>query len=496
MFKVVPDQLRVSEGWVRCGNCAQVFDASQHLQDLAHAADQAFTAADASAPVETPAPPPDDSARMGSPVPRATQEDWRPRSVPITPMASSRTRPSSFAGLESSGGEATGPQSAPPPAAPVRTSPAPSLPVFVDRPRTRPSSLAAAAAATATAPAVSPPDPKTATPAEAPGDRAGTRSPSAEEPWPRTPATQQAPFATDPSVPLVKPIDIEPAPLARSAESGPWGQEPHFDLKIPPPPEALGESGAWQEPQEPQGALADVPSEEQVPSVVSNDLSTIAEGAPAPAEPRPVVAASRPPGDFAAGQYADQAETRAGDTQFEVRESTLQSMEFVRRARRQAFWAQPSVRALGWFVCLILVVVLAVQFLITERDRMAATYPDMKPGLQSLCASMGCEVQPYRKIDSIAIESSAFDRTRNEEFQFSVVVRNRSNMSLAMPHLELALTDARDRVLARRIFSASDLGAGPVLGPRADWSAALPVALTSGASPSLVAGYRLVAFYP
>jgi len=31
-FKVVPDQLRLSEGWVRCGQCDLVFDAALHLQ--------------------------------------------------------------------------------------------------------------------------------------------------------------------------------------------------------------------------------------------------------------------------------------------------------------------------------------------------------------------------------------------------------------------------------------------------------------------------------
>ncbi len=31
MFRVVPDQLRMSEGWVRCGNCDEVFDANAHL---------------------------------------------------------------------------------------------------------------------------------------------------------------------------------------------------------------------------------------------------------------------------------------------------------------------------------------------------------------------------------------------------------------------------------------------------------------------------------
>lgn len=32
MFRVVPDQLRVSGGWVRCGHCQEVFDASANLQ--------------------------------------------------------------------------------------------------------------------------------------------------------------------------------------------------------------------------------------------------------------------------------------------------------------------------------------------------------------------------------------------------------------------------------------------------------------------------------
>jgi predicted Zn finger-like uncharacterized protein len=33
-FRVVPDQLRISEGWVKCGRCSDIFDASQHLQEV------------------------------------------------------------------------------------------------------------------------------------------------------------------------------------------------------------------------------------------------------------------------------------------------------------------------------------------------------------------------------------------------------------------------------------------------------------------------------
>ena len=31
LFKVVPDQIRIAAGWVRCGQCGEVFDASAQL---------------------------------------------------------------------------------------------------------------------------------------------------------------------------------------------------------------------------------------------------------------------------------------------------------------------------------------------------------------------------------------------------------------------------------------------------------------------------------
>lgn len=31
LYRVVPDQLRISEGWVKCGQCGDIFDASKHL---------------------------------------------------------------------------------------------------------------------------------------------------------------------------------------------------------------------------------------------------------------------------------------------------------------------------------------------------------------------------------------------------------------------------------------------------------------------------------
>jgi predicted Zn finger-like uncharacterized protein len=51
MFKVVPDQLRVSDGWVRCGQCSEVFDANLNLQ--AHTEDGAVPISQTPPPVES-----------------------------------------------------------------------------------------------------------------------------------------------------------------------------------------------------------------------------------------------------------------------------------------------------------------------------------------------------------------------------------------------------------------------------------------------------------
>jgi predicted Zn finger-like uncharacterized protein len=52
VFRVVPDQLRVSDGWVRCGRCSEVFNAAEALLDLETGAPRRI---DEEAP---PAPPP------------------------------------------------------------------------------------------------------------------------------------------------------------------------------------------------------------------------------------------------------------------------------------------------------------------------------------------------------------------------------------------------------------------------------------------------------
>jgi predicted Zn finger-like uncharacterized protein len=61
IFRIVEDQLRVSDGWVRCGRCAEVFDARELLFDIERDAPPSwpmpFTATAPPEPMPVPPPP-------------------------------------------------------------------------------------------------------------------------------------------------------------------------------------------------------------------------------------------------------------------------------------------------------------------------------------------------------------------------------------------------------------------------------------------------------
>jgi predicted Zn finger-like uncharacterized protein len=54
-FRVIPDQLKLAQGWVRCGRCTRVFEADQHLFEVPAPSPQPAV------PAASPAPGPDDT---------------------------------------------------------------------------------------------------------------------------------------------------------------------------------------------------------------------------------------------------------------------------------------------------------------------------------------------------------------------------------------------------------------------------------------------------
>ncbi|MCB1999192.1 MAG: zinc-ribbon domain-containing protein, partial [Rhodoferax sp.] len=82
MFRVVPDQLRVSEGWVRCGQCAEVFDATQNM--VPSGDDAAATPPTAPRPTSNTPPPAAPAAAPAPPRPASSAPPPPPPAAPAT----------------------------------------------------------------------------------------------------------------------------------------------------------------------------------------------------------------------------------------------------------------------------------------------------------------------------------------------------------------------------------------------------------------------------
>ena len=378
-FKVVPDQLRISEGWVRCGQCKEIFDAAAHLQVLP-------------LPVAVPAP-----ALAVAPVqvPAFLRE----------PL----------------------PVSAPAP------TPAP-VPAPLPAPPAAPEAEAAAVFSLEDAPTPE-------VPADSPEAPNVLQAPEVEVEAPLVPESEPAPL------PAPEP-EPEPAPLPEPA--------PEPEPEPAPAPEPVPES----EPEPVPEPERELELEPQVPSRLQGVLAAAPPQAPAQAAP-----------------------------------ARAEEPSFVRAARRQAFWRSAPVRVSLWVLCVLLTGLLAVQIAWHERDRLAAQTPALRPLLIQLSAALDCELHPYRHIAAVQIDSSGLSKVgHGDSYQLQVTLKNTSAVDVAMPALELSLTDAQEAVLVRRVLLPDEWGGPAVLPAASEWSVRTPVALQGAASQ--LSGYRVLAFYP
>ena len=174
----------------------------------------------------------------------------------------------------------------------------------------------------------------------------------------------------------------------------------------------------------------------------------------------------------------------------------LDHVSFVRQARRAALWQRPQARRGLAALCVLLVLLLGLQWVRYDRDRIAAFAPRTRGWLQTLCVPLRCTVAPLRQIESIVVDGSSFRKIRDNVYQLNLTIRNAAPIALAMPSVDLALTDTQDQPVLRRVLSPADLGAALVLPAGTEWSGSIPVGVTDSAIAARVAGYRVLAFYP
>jgi predicted Zn finger-like uncharacterized protein len=171
-------------------------------------------------------------------------------------------------------------------------------------------------------------------------------------------------------------------------------------------------------------------------------------------------------------------------------------LSFVRDARRKAFWRRPAVRVLMGCAVLALGGLLAAQWALHDRDRLAQRYPALQGLLGLLCRPSQCTLSAPRQIDAITIDSSSFNKLRSDAYRLSLTLKNQANVAVAMPSLELTLTDSQDQPVIRRVLAPGELGNNPVIPAASEWSGTLALGVAANGAAARVAGYRLLAFYP
>lgn len=147
----------------------------------------------------------------------------------------------------------------------------------------------------------------------------------------------------------------------------------------------------------------------------------------------------------------------------------------------------------------ILIGTLVVQSLFLFRLEITRTWPQLRPLYLSVCQKMGCSLPLPQVATAIRITRSDLesDPANPSHLVLNASLRNQALHPQAHPHLEITLTDARDRPIVRRVFlpqewtDAARLDQGLAAGEETTIQLPLAVVDVSDAT-----GYRLYAFYP
>ncbi|QOL51369.1 zinc-ribbon and DUF3426 domain-containing protein [Massilia litorea] len=489
MFRVASDQLKLRGGIVRCGSCQEIFDGSATLVDL--------DALPAKAPV---------AAKPDLPSP-----DAAPAAV-VEPAPISEPEPEPAPALEEASladDEALAPLDM-----------TVELPRFEDQPvytldfdhTFDPFGILPKVDAPA-APEVETPLPE-AVAVEASGSAA--EEPVIDEepvqpampPWsqllknPEPVAEATPPAAPEPAALAPQPDDAAEPVLEAQAEPEPLvpqhaGRiEPAFGLPVDE--ELVAAPLPGHEPElEPAAPAprANVPADDAPPLLMRESTASVVTP-PAAAHVPPIArtpAAKR--AEKAAARRSKLTPTRI-EAQPKLRAAEIDEPEFVKRGRQQEQNGRARKIALVAGAIALLILLFA-QGVLNFRNALAARFPAAKPALVSGCAVFGCRVELPAQIDNLAIETGELTTLGGGVYSFTTELRNAGTTAQAWPSLELALTDANDKPLVRRVFGprdylAADTPAANGIAPRAEHAIKLHFRVED-LKPS---GYHIAVFYP
>lgn len=302
------------------------------------------------------------------------------------------------------------------------------------------------------------------------------------EPQAPTPSTTAAPPSPPAPVPVPTQTFIRPAAESSEPDAVAAARSP----TKPAPPlareQATGEPGWIDSPAtDPDTVFLERDSEPEPPThpLTQDKAADVAKLLPPPA---PTTTAFVTTSGFAPSEPAP---------------PEVAKVSFLHDADTPTRWNRPAMRWALLLVLLALLALLIVQIVLKERDRIAAVEPATRPVLQALCDVTGCSLSPLRQIESIIIDSSSFSRVRGDDYQLGFALRNTAPIAIAMPSIELSLTDPQDKPVIRRVLQPAEFAAGAhSLDKSSVWSGSLALSVKAGANTDRIAGYRVLAFYP
>jgi predicted Zn finger-like uncharacterized protein len=131
-----------------------------------------------------------------------------------------------------------------------------------------------------------------------------------------------------------------------------------------------------------------------------------------------------------------------------------QAPEFLRRGQRRTSTGFSVVFGGG---SVLLALLLLAQLAAVFRIELVTHWPSLRPGLVRLCEPFGCTVGWPARAELLAVVGSELQAIPGTDvLELTAVVRNRANFRVALPAIEVTLTDTHNRALARKVFAPVD----------------------------------------
>lgn len=214
-----------------------------------------------------------------------------------------------------------------------------------------------------------------------------------------------------------------------------------IDLPRAPPEEPAlvrrrAKAAARERPESNDNAVEATSADGRVPTLIA---ATGSKDGVAEAEP------------VAQGSDADESTTPATAAEETADAEPPPSFMRPKRRRKRGF----SVVYGGGTALMVLLGI--VQIAVIFRGDLMIRWPQSRPVLIQLCDVFGCSVNWPTQADQLAVigtELQAIPGT--DALELTAVIRNRAGFKQALPAIEVTLTDARNRALARKVFTPAD----------------------------------------